>query len=335
VVIQGKTIIVSLTADEKHALTPWGIQRIDSFRQAEGGVSNRVLMLNTERGAFALRVYRAMPRERLDWEHRIIHHACAIGISTPLPIPTDTGASRAEWNGHQYALFPWLADEQLEREEISPQQAHAMGLFLADMEQRLAAFPLPHAPYQRLVALDARSRDEAASEVDALLGVIRALPHHGAHETLALSYLQGQQHWLRYCSRNSLSRHDYHLRLIHGDFHNNNLFFFQGSVSAIIDWERARIAPGGWDVVRALHLMLGLNPVLCRAFVKGYQGVASIDALELASTASLYGEEQDTNTWLLRVIYREGNERARRFLKSGEFHPFAEKWEELLPHLPL
>ena len=210
-----------------------------------------------------------------------------------------------------------------------------MDLFLADMEQRLAAFPLPGAPCHRLVALDASYRDKAATEVEKVLEVIHALPHHGAEEDLALSYLQGQRRWLRSLSRALPSGNQHRLRLIHGDFQNSNLFFSQGAVSAIIGWERARVAPGGWDLVRTLHLMFEMDPMLCQAFVEGYQSVASIDASELASTANLYGGERDADTWMLRVIYLEGNERARRFLKSDKFRPFAEKWRELLPHLPL
>jgi Ser/Thr protein kinase RdoA (MazF antagonist) len=276
-----------------------------------------------------------MPRERIQWEHKIIQHAGAVGIPTPLPIPTDTGAFCLDWNGDHYALFPWIAGEQIEREELSSAHARAMGQFLADMEQRLTAFPLPDAPCQKMVALEEGSRDKAAAEVEKLLEVIHALPHHGAHGTLALSYLQGQQQWLRSPSRGFSSGHEYNLRLIHGDFQNSNLFFSAGSVSAIIDWERARVAPAGWDMVRACHLMFELDPILCRPFLEGYQSVASVDASELSSTAALYGEEQDRCTWLLRVIFLEGNERAKRFLKHGQFRPFAEKWGDLLPHLPL
>ncbi|RYZ88686.1 MAG: hypothetical protein EOP06_10535 [Proteobacteria bacterium] len=339
VVLQGQTALVNLTTEEKSALsevlTKWDIRRVDSLRQAESGVSNRVFLLKTERGSFALRAYRVMPRERLDWEHRIIQQASGVGIPTPLQIPTDTDASYLNWKGGQYALFPWIEDEQLERKELTPNHARAMGRFLADMEQRFGNLNVLDAPRQRLVVQEEGSTDKALTGIEELLRIIRALPHHSAQETLALSYLQGQQRWLKSLSRRALSQHEYHLRLIHGDYQNNNLFFSQGAVSAIIDWERARLAPGGWDIVRALHLMFELEPTLCRAFVQGYQSVTSIDASELAVTANLYGEEQDTDTWLLRAIYREGNKRARRFLKSGEFRLFSEKWRELLPHLPL
>lgn len=326
---------MSLTVEDQQALTQWGIHRVEFSQRALGGVSNRVFLLKTEHGNFAFRAYRSMPRERIQWEHRIIQHAAAVGVPTPLPIPTHTGAFCLDWKGHHHALFPWLSDDQIEREEISSPQARAMGLFLGDIERRFANNPLSGAPCQRLVALEPGYLDKATAEVEELLSVIRALPHPGEHENLALSYLQGQRQWLRSLSRDLPSGPEYELRLMHGDFQNSNLFFSAGSVSAIIDWERARLAPTGWDMVRALHLMFELDPVLCRAFLEGYQSVASVDASALASTASLYGEEQDACIWLLRVIYLEGNDRAKRFLKHGTYRPFAEKWRELLPHLPL
>jgi homoserine kinase type II len=276
-----------------------------------------------------------MPLESLQWEHRIIQHAAAVGVPTPLPIPTLTGASWLDWKGQHYALFPRIADDQIEREEISSPQAHAMGLFLADMEQRFADNPLSGAPCQRLVALEPGYLDKASAEIEELLLVIHALPHQGEHENLALSYLQGQRQWLTSPSHDVLCGHQYPACLIHGDFQQSNLFFSRGVVSAIIDWERARVAPWGWDIVRALHLMFELVPDLCCAFLEGYQSVVKVNSFELANTASLYGEEQDMDTWMFRAIYLEGNDRARRFLKHGNYRPFAEKWRELLPHLPL
>jgi len=319
-----------LTARDREALTHWDIPPILSARLAPGGVLNRVIMLETGSGPLVLRAHREMPLARLRWEHRIIRHAGETGVPTPLPLPTRAGASLLELEGRGCAIFSVVRGRQLQRQELTPEHARSMGSFLAVMETRLAAYVGEDIPRQRLAALDKASRPAALAAIGSLLKVLRELPNPGPDDELALAQLEGQQNHLVALGKAHHPPEIEHFALIHGDFQDSNLFFDGDQVCAIIDWERARLAPWGWELVRGCDLMFHFEPTLCRAFLAGYaEGVPPREEA-LATTAHLYGVDRDQETWLHRVIYQEGNDRARRFLKPGGFRPFGEKWQGLV-----
>lgn len=326
---------MSLTSVDQDALNHWGIQHVLSVQRAVNGVSNRVLLLETEAGSFVLRAYRPRAVERLQWEHRIIRYASEQGIPTPLPIRNGHGHSYVELDGQRYALFPAVTGQQIERGEISLREAHSMGAFLGELESRLVGFPFSEAPHPNLAAFDERGREKAATEVEELLRLIRALPERGTDEQRALDFLEVQRDWPTAQSGSFPVESNIRHVLIHGDFQQSNLFFSGSQVCAVIDWERARVAPWGWEIVRAMHLMFELNPMLSRSFLDGYKTAAPLFEDELVLASKLYGEEVNMNTWLFRAIYLEGNDRARRYLKPEVFRPFQEKWAELFQNICL
>lgn len=48
-------------------------------------------------------------------------------------------------------------------------------------------------------------------------------------------------------------------QVIHGDYQEINLFFEDGKVSAVIDWDQSYVAPRASEVVQTLHYVCKLE----------------------------------------------------------------------------
>lgn len=113
-----------------------------------------------------------------------------------------------------------------------------------------------------------------------------------------------------------------------------NLFFADGKVSAIIDWDQAYTAPRAWGILRVLHYVGKLDPDFCRAFLAAYRQVLPLPQDELNAAAEVYGWLQAHNLWVYEELYLRGNARVRGFLEPhGRFVPFAESWALVITSL--
>jgi Ser/Thr protein kinase RdoA (MazF antagonist) len=118
-------------------------------------------------------------------------------------------------------------------------------------------------------------------------------------------------------------------QVIHGDYQETNLFFQDGRVAAIIDWDQTYVASREWEIARTLDLVCQFELEESRAFLAGYRAHAPLDlaALDLAATA--YGLMRAHDLWLYRVTYFEGDPRKRKFVSHGGFVPLVDRWAAL------
>lgn len=149
----------------------------------------------------------------------------------------------------------------------------------------------------------------------------------------ALHHLAGRREWLQeWAALDGPMRRRFGalpLQVVHGDFQETNLFFGGGEVSAVIDWDQCGVAPRAWEVLRALHLMLGLAPETCRVFLAAYRDLCPLPRLELQEAAACYDALADQNLWVYEALYLEGDDRVRPFLTPGAFVPFAARWRDM------
>lgn len=83
-------------------------------------------------------------------------------------------------------------------------------------------------------------------------------------------------------------------QLVHGDFHPGNLVVADGRVQVVIDFERTRLAPPGYELVRALLYCVNPAgpPVVAEprvtAFLTGYLNVFPLNREALGTMVGLY-----------------------------------------------
>lgn len=330
--------------DDDHAvLDAWQLGPVANASVPASGVMNRTVLLTIARGQrVVLRAYRHENRERVEWEHTVLAHARANGLIEavgPIPLP-GTGGTIVERDGRFFALFPHAPGRQSAcRDALSPHAIAAMGRFLARVHEALATFPVERSPRWLSLGsqtLDARTTLARLGNVEA---VIQQWPTFGDMERRALALLAEQRRWLEQeADRTPTSGDDLRdvpVQLVHGDYQETNVFLDEttGEVSALIDWDKATVAPRLYEVVRALHLMLGLAPAASCTFVRAYQAAsgAPFENNELRRVARAYGRMRDHDLWVFEEGYAKNDARVRSLLGLSRFvaAPFAPHWQSV------
>jgi homoserine kinase type II len=108
-----------------------------------------------------------------------------------------------------------------------------------------------------------------------------------------------------------------------------NLFFCEGRVSAVIDWEQAAFMPRGFEVARACSFLFRLEPERTREFLRAYHAANPLDDAELVDGARAWGCFADHHIWPIEEAYLHGNDAARHFIPHAPFRPSREAWGEL------
>jgi homoserine kinase type II len=310
-------------SDDLELLGAWEIGTVHAIDTPDTGTINRTLLVEAAGGSYVLRGYRHADRAPVEREHAAIAHACSHGLPAVAPIALPGGATILEHGGRCYALFPRAPGRQLTHDQLMLEDFATMGAFLARTHAALKHFPLERAARRDFTIAKATT----LAEIEHLEALIRAQPARDTFDETVLAQLAGRRSWIARAPFEQMpDLTALEQQLIHGDFQPTNLFFAAGQVVAIIDWDQTYVAPREWEIARALDLTctFALDP--CRAFLAGYRAHARLDpaALDLAATA--YALMRAHDLWLYQAIYRDGNQRVRRFVAPGPFVPPTERW---------
>lgn len=306
----------------------WNLPPILSTWIPETGTIHQTLLFKTATKSYALRAYRYTPSERgrIEIEHALIAYVKARGLPTLAPLPLPGGATILEQDGHFYALFPFAQGHQTPRSRLTSGEARAMGNFLGHLHQVLRAYPHEQVSQQQFTF----DLETTLATIENLEKTIRALPTRSDEDEQVLSRLVERRSWLITASPVNMEKFlALEQQVIHGDYQETNLFFENEQVSAVIDWDKACVAPRSWEVLRTLHYALRLEKAACRAFLDAYRRILPLSSTDLEITAEAYGWMQAHNLWLYKAIYLEDNQRVRAFLGPGPFVPFAQEWSML------
>jgi Ser/Thr protein kinase RdoA (MazF antagonist) len=124
----------------------------------------------------------------------------------------------------------------------------AMGTFLARLHKNLQAYPLEHVSSFSFTI----DHDTTLTRIEHIEQILRSKHHLEEVDHLALTRLEQRRIWLKQSSpTNIASLLSLEQQVIHGDYQESNLFFDEGRVSAIIDWDFACPALRAWEVFRS------------------------------------------------------------------------------------
>ena len=316
----------ALSPEDHAALSSWRLGPVLSASVPATGTVNRTMLVQTLGGAYALRAYRRTDHARAEWEHTAIGWAGARGLPVCPPLPLPDGGTVACLDGRLFALFPLAVGRQVARADLQEEEVAAAGRCLARVHRAFADFPVASARHKAF-AFDTAGTLESLARIQA---AISARTVQTEADLTALHHLAGRREWLQ--KRASLDGPMHRrfealpLQVVHGDFQETNLFFDEGEVSAVIDWDQCGVAPRTWEILRALHLMLELSYDPCRVFLTAYRALCPLPPPELQEAAAWYGILADQNLWVYEALYLEGDDRVRPFLTPGAFVPFDARW---------
>jgi Ser/Thr protein kinase RdoA (MazF antagonist) len=243
-----------------------------------------------------------------------------------LPIALPGGATILERDGRFYALFPRAPGRQSARSQLTRADFTAMGAFLARVHAALHDFPIDQAN-QRHFTID---RGATLAGIEQIEAAVRALPTPSKIDQRVLIQLAGRRAWIAQSPFDRLPDISaLEQQVIHGDYQETNLFFQDGCVVAIIDWDQTYVASREWEIARALDLVCAFELEESRAFLAGYRTHAPLDATELDRATTCYGLMRAHDLWLYRATYFKDNQDVRKFIMPGEFASLVDRWAAL------
>lgn len=298
----------------------WDIPRLASIRRAESGTMNETWLLEWPDGRAVLRRHRRSVRAEIEFEHRVLRHARSGGVACPAVLPTGRGAALVEEGGRFYSLYTWAPGSQLPRGGLGGAHARSMGLTLARIHLVLADLPGGPEAHDPLSPVE-----QTLERIGTLLHLARGRPDQ-ARLHVIVEGLEARWRWLRAHPLPAPTQQTATAQLIHGDYQDANVFFERGEVSCVIDWDKARREVPARELVRAMDHGLGMEPLLCRAFLTGYRRLLPMPLNQLEEAADRFTHQQAHSLWLTEQILLHDNDRAARLMGNQPFVPFSQRW---------
>lgn len=302
----------------------WGLRAVGAALRPNAGTIHQTRLVPTDAGVVVLRAYRYDERAPVEREHAVIAHARARALPAVAPLPLPDGATILTNAGRFYALFPYAPGRQVVRADLGAVEATAMGACLAELHSALADLPATLLTPRSLHV----DRAATVAEIERLAAYARA--GTDPHDAVVLRSLLGQRAFVESLPDSAIiDLAGLAFQPIHGDYTETNVFFHDGAVSAVIDWDQAYRAPRAWEVVRTLHLAFGFDATLASAFLAAYRVVAPLAWAELDQAAAAYGVVRAHDLWLPQWIYDRGDDRVRRFFTDRGFVAVESQWAAL------
>ncbi|UXR63503.1 phosphotransferase [Bdellovibrio bacteriovorus] len=303
----------------------WPLGAVTSVEEILNGAVNQVYRVQASLGNFYLRLYKTSERARVEREHALLEYVAAHNLPAVQTLPSRYGSSLIEHDGKFGALYFESPGKQIPKSELTAGHAQAAGKMLAQLHKILK--PLPDVGYRKY-SLNWNG-PEWVERLNRIESAILARTSLNEADQWVLQRLRAQRQWLQdpVCAHSYVPK--FPAQVLHGDYHQGNLFFQKETVCGVIDWDQAVFMPRAFEVVRVASYMFDLQPELSRVFLKAYLDLNPLSAEELADGAKAWGCHYDHYVWAQEEIYLNNNERARVFIPEVPFVPFHVLWEKL------
>lgn len=305
------------TATIDDALGAFGWTRRGVPEPVAESVLNQNYRVETDAGPRFVRFAKLRAtRQLIEAEHRLIAWAGEHGIPVCRPFATPGGRTVVGGRGAFIAVFPWVDHQPLLRGQLSMRQAAVLGELHGRVQLALREYhdPVLEARPRSEVEWDTGASIAALSRID---DVIRYYPSPSDDRLQAQLWLREQMALLE--SGLPRSPRDFDglpEQLVHGDFHERNVLLGpEDAVIAVVDWERARVNPRAFHLVRALDFM-GLREDEGRiaAYAGAFGQHVRLSSAECEAAVEQWWQSALHNTWAFTDVFIRGHDEVRRFL---------------------
>jgi Ser/Thr protein kinase RdoA (MazF antagonist) len=274
------------------------------------GAMNRSWRVDTTIGSYAVKQVLDSDVETMVRQHAIAMALADKGFPVPRPLRAEAGDSVLRLGDDLFSVVEWAEGEHPDCLQLSLQECRDIGILLGELQHALASL-LPTTPRNARAAVP----DPAGTfaNIERYLAHIDALAEPDDFDAYVRERLPERRDLLRRWlparpEERELGPHGW----THGDFHDNNLLWANGSVRAVIDWDRLRVFLLANELVRSASFMFARGdkpPDLERvsAYAAGYRSVIDLTGDELAAAADLRLWHNLTGLWPLDMRYDRGD----------------------------
>ena len=286
---------------------------IEYVEKIQHGHLNDNSKIVTPNGPVFLKQHRATNTKAIQYIEDVEVFFHANGIPVILPIQNKQGFSYFECADSVYTVYPYIDAVQIQRNVMNDDHISSISRFLAQIH-RVTQNGTP-APLQTI----GTERWDGQKSQDTLMRVqkmIMAKDKRTDFDDLALNVITQK---LAFIKNNTLQYADFEFTndtLLHGDYHNGNIFFDQNSViTAVFDFEKTCYAPRERELVRSMFLtcLAGSfsddNFKGARTFLATYNHAYPIARDKVARALEVYIVRYGHSTWIEEEHYLKNNSR--------------------------
>ncbi|MEM7034445.1 MAG: phosphotransferase, partial [Chloroflexota bacterium] len=257
--------------------------------------------------------------------HRAKHFFAQGGLPIVLPLKDMAQEAIIEYNQTYASLFPFVSGRHLVRGGLSQSALQSMAYRQAQSHRLTIEKTIPDKmPVDRIGQWN---RDDVVHRAEAILQQIQQKPVTTPFDKLAQTVLALK---LRLISQQALPSKTFDLKpdhLIHGDYHEANLFFdAQDNVSHIFDLEKARLSARLLELVRCVeftcfsdgsqsgYAYADRNFQAANTYLKQYHAYYPFDLSHLKQAYLVRYWDAVHSLWIEEEHYQHDNQRVDGFL---------------------
>lgn len=281
-------------------------------RPVAEGLMNRNWRVTTLTCVAAVKQVLDIDADQASRRHAVTRALHERGLPVLAPVAGPGGVTLLEHPAGVFAVLPWVAGTHRSGLSLSHSECAGLGELLGRLHAGLAQV-LP--PVAREMAAPVTEAALAGQRIERYLGFIDAKPTLDEFDRHARQRLHERQWLLESWA---------HLRpddgalvgpagWTHGDFHDLNVLWDTGQVSAVLDWDRLGVRPLAGEVVRSATLLFGysddrgLDTGRVMAFTRGYRAVVPLADEQLVDAAHRLWWERLCDFWQLKWHYEHGD----------------------------
>ena len=289
----------------------YSLGEIVRFAPVAAGTLNLNYLVETSRGRYFLKHYVGMRRADLQQQHRLLGALQAAGLSVAAPVADQHGQTFMTISQRPLAVFPWIDGEHRPHSVVSDDDCHAIGALLGRTHLALAeagadaqqTFMLPPIRVERTLA--------RVSQLRQLVQAHQVLLPGDPFDDVADACLDFTLDQLRQRARKEIGSQPCVTawQWTHGDFHAGNVFFQPDGTLTLIDWDKARVQPRLFELIRAIVLWLAdaqtgeLDVHLAWSMMRGYAAWVPVEPRVLPQIVDYFWWSKLNDLWILDRHY--------------------------------
>ncbi len=289
----------------------FGLGEIERATFLAEGLMNRNWRIDTPTGVYALKLLCDVPVEIARRNATVLTALASAGLPVCAPVNTRDGGPVLQIGLRNYLVSPWAEGTHVEGTDLPPGEVADFGALVATIHQALGdsvRVPLPVADVRPRAKVT--SPDKAIDKADRLLTTIGAITEPSDFDDLAGNLLEERKVLIDKHRASPPAEGDVPgpFGWTHGDLQYRNILRHDGTITAVLDWDRAAVKTLGEEVARTAQVQFGgehgrLDLERVAAFVGGYRTVMPLPRADLADAVDRLWWKRISDYWIFEFHY--------------------------------
>jgi Ser/Thr protein kinase RdoA (MazF antagonist) len=288
----------------------YGLGRVERYEALTSGYLNNNYRVETERGRYFFKHHIKARRASLDEQHRLLGVLKVAGVPVAVPLADSYGRTYVTVSHRPVSVFAWIEGSHREGPALTYDECEAVGALLGQAHHALAAIDVAA---QQPFLLPPIRTERGLARAQKVRAAMASRESREPFDDLAEAYLDFAVEQLR--SAPDVVGDDPCVtpwQLTHGDFNPFNVLFGPNDSLTIVDWDRVRVQPRLFELMRTLVLWLAdaetgsIDLESARRMMRGYLGQIDVDARTLLDVVEYVWWQKLSDLWILGRHYLEG-----------------------------